>query len=131
MLELGFENVYHLQGGILNYLERVAAEDSRWQGECFVFDQRVAVDRDLAEGGYVQCHACRRPLSAADVASPDYREGVSCPKCIDETDEERRQRLEERRRQVALAEQRGEAHIGAKPGASSLRETAEASKKTV
>ncbi len=116
MLELGFEDVYHLQGGILNYLERVPEEDSRWQGECFVFDQRVAVDRDLAEGGYVQCHACRRPLSAADVASPGYREGVSCPKCIDETDAERRLRLEERRRQVELAAQRGETHIGAKPG---------------
>ncbi len=131
MLDLGFEDVYHLQGGVLNYLERVPAENSRWEGECFVFDQRVAVDRDLAEGSYVQCHACRRPLSAADVASPDYREGVSCPKCVGETDAERRLRLEERRRQVALSKQRGEAHIGQKPRASSLRRTAEESKKTV
>ncbi len=131
MLELGFEDVYHLQGGVLNYLERVPAADSRWQGECFVFDQRVAVDRDLAEGGYVQCHACRRPLSAADVASPEYREGVSCPWCIDQTDAERRLRLEERRRQVALSEQRGEAHIGQKPRAPSLHRSAEKSKKTV
>ncbi len=114
MLELGFDEVYHLQGGIINYLETVPAEENRWQGECFVFDQRVAIDRDLAEGGYVQCHACRRPLSTEDMQSPDYREGVSCPRCINEADEDRRARLEERRRQVALAAERGDAHIGAK-----------------
>ncbi len=81
MLELGFDEVYHLQGGILNYLEKTPAEDNRWDGECFVFDTRVAVDRDLAEGGYVQCHACRRPLSSNDLKLPAYREGVSCPHC--------------------------------------------------
>jgi UPF0176 protein len=114
MLELGFREVYQLQGGILNYLETVPAEENYWDGECFVFDTRVAVDRDLSEGGYVQCHACRRPLSTADIESPDYREGVSCPRCVDEGDEDRRARLEERRRQVRLAAERGEAHIGAK-----------------
>ncbi len=114
MLELGFDEVYHLQGGILNYLTEVDEQDNRWQGECFVFDTRVAVDRDLAEGGYVQCHACRRPLGAEELASSDYREGVSCPLCIDESDDDRRARLEERRRQVALAAQRGESHIGPK-----------------
>lgn len=81
MLELGFDEVYHLQGGILNYLKEVGDADNHWQGECFVFDKRVAVDRDLAEGGYVQCHACRRPLSSADLESDDYVEGVSCPHC--------------------------------------------------
>ncbi len=114
MLELGFDEVYHLQGGIINYLETMPPDENLWQGECFVFDQRVAIDRDLAEGGYVQCHACRRPLSVEDLQSPDYREGVSCPRCVNETDEDRRARLEERRRQVALAAERGEAHIGAK-----------------
>jgi len=114
MLELGFDEVYHLQGGILNYLEKIPAEQNRWDGECFVFDTRVAVDRDLAEGGYVQCHACRRPLSSADLESPDYCEGVSCPRCVNETDEDRRARLEERRKQILLAKERGEAHIGAK-----------------
>lgn len=114
MLELGFEEVYHLQGGILNYLQEMPEAGNRWQGECFVFDTRVAVDRDLAEGGYVQCHACRRPLSAADLQSPDYREGMSCPHCANEIDEERAARLDERRKQVALAEQRGEKHIGQK-----------------
>jgi UPF0176 protein len=114
MQELGFDRVYQLQGGILNYLETVGVEQNRWQGECFVFDTRVAVDRDLAEGGYVQCHACRRPLSSEDLESADYREGVSCPKCIAELDPDRAARLEERRRQVALARERGQAHIGAK-----------------
>jgi len=114
MMQLGFDEVYQLQGGILNYLEQVRDADSRWQGECFVFDSRVAVDHDRAEGGYVQCHACRRPLSSDDLASPDYREGVSCPNCIDQLEPERAVRLEERRRQVALAERRGDRHIGAK-----------------
>ena len=115
MLALGFREVYQLQGGILNYLEQMRNDDNRWRGECFVFDGRVAVDRDLAEGGYVQCHACRWPLSNEDLASPDYREGVSCPRCIAGLDTERAGRLEERRRQVALARERGERHIGAVP----------------
>ncbi len=114
MLELGFDEVYHLQGGILKYLEDMPADANRWDGECFVFDTRVAVDRDLAEGGYVQCHACRRPLSTEDLVSPDYKEGVSCPKCVGELDEERAERLEERARQVDLARQRGDTHIGPK-----------------
>jgi UPF0176 protein len=114
MLELGFEEVYHLQGGILNYLTEMPEEENRWRGECFVFDTRVAVDKDLAEGGYVQCHACRRPLSVGDLESPAYREGVSCPHCVSEVDEDRAMRLEERRKQVALAEQRGDRHIGQK-----------------
>ena len=112
MQELGFDEVYHLQGGILNYLNDVPDDQNQWQGECFVFDTRVAVDRDQAEGNYVQCHACRRPLGPAELASDDYREGVSCPKCIDETDDDRRARLEERRKQVALAAERGDIHIG-------------------
>ena len=116
MMELGFDEVYQLQGGILRYLEEVAEENNRWDGECFVFDKRVAVDRDRAEGGYVQCHACRRPLSSEDLASPDYREGVSCPKCVGSLDEEREGRLEERRKQVALAKERGDQHIGASSG---------------
>lgn len=114
MQELGYSNVYQLQGGILNYLQHVDEQENRWRGECFVFDSRVAVDRDLAEGGYEQCHACRRPLSAEDLRSPAYREGVSCPQCIDQLEAERAVRLEERRRQVALARERGEKHIGAR-----------------
>ena len=82
MLELGYSEVYQLQGGILSYLEQMKEGSSLWDGECFVFDSRVAVDRDLAEGGYVQCHACRRPLSTEDIESADFVKGVSCPKCI-------------------------------------------------
>lgn len=114
MLELGFDDVYHLQGGILNYLSEVDEEESKWDGECFVFDTRVAVDRDLAEGGYVQCHACRRPLSTKDLQSPDYREGVSCPLCVNEADADRLERLEERQKQMTLAAERGETHLGRK-----------------
>ncbi len=110
--ELGFSEVYQLRGGILNYLENVPDKENRWQGECFVFDKRVAVDRDLAEGGYVQCHACRRPLSSEDLASPDYREGVSCPRCIAALEVDRAARLDDRRRPVVLARERGEKHIG-------------------
>lgn len=85
MLELGYKEVYQLQGGILNYLEQTRHGKNLWDGECFVFDSRVAVDRDLAEGGYVQCHACRRPLTTEDIASVDFVKGVSCPKCINES----------------------------------------------
>lgn len=114
MQELGFNEVYQLQGGILNYLETVPPAESQWQGECFVFDKRVALDHELAEGEYVQCHACRRPLNSTDLASPDYREGVSCPRCIGTLEKDRAVRLEERRKQVALARERGEAHVGAR-----------------
>ena len=111
MLELGFKNVYQLHGGVLKYLSEVPDSENQWHGECFVFDKRVAVDRDLAEGGYVQCHACRRPLSSEDLRSQDYREGVSCPKCVNDADHDRRQRLEERKKQVGLAARRGESHF--------------------
>jgi UPF0176 protein len=114
MLELGFDEVYHLQGGILKYLEEMPADENRWDGECFVFDTRVAVDRELAEGGYVQCHACRRPLSTEDMASPDYQEGISCPRCINDLDADRKERLGERQKQVELARERGDIHIGPK-----------------
>ncbi len=117
MLQLGFEEVYQLEGGILNYLEQLPPEENEWRGECFIFDTRVALDRDLAEGSYVQCHACRRPLSSEDLASPDYRAGVSCPKCIDTLEPGRAARLAERAKQVALADERGEKHIG--PGTES------------
>ena len=116
MLELGFDEVYHLQGGILKYLEEMPAEQNRWDGECFVFDTRVAVDRNLDEGGYVQCHACRRPLGEEELASPDYREGISCPRCINELDEDREASLAERQRQIELARERGDTHIGPKSG---------------
>ena len=112
----GFDEVYHLRGGILNYLERVPAEDSLWRGECFVFDNRVSVNHALEKGSYDQCHACRRPVSAADRKSPLYQPGVSCPACHDSKSDSARGRFREREKQVRLAKQRGEAHIGATAG---------------
>ncbi len=113
LLAEGFEAVFQLEGGVLNYLETVELNDNRWQGECFVFDQRVSLDDQLAEGSYEQCYACRRPLDAKALASLDYLEGVSCPNCVNELDEDRRAGLRERQRQVELATARGERHIGA------------------
>ena len=112
LLEQGFEEVYHLRGGILKYLEEVPEDDTRWHGECFVFDERVAVDHRLQRGHYDQCFACRHPVSAEDMASPAYQKGVSCPHCIDRQSDEQRARFAERQRQVELARQRGEQHIG-------------------
>ena len=112
LLSRGFREVVQLRGGILNYLENVERKDSLWEGECFVFDGRVAVDHELAEGEYEQCFACRRPLSQDDVASEKYQPGVSCPRCHDELTPEQRRRFSERQRQVELAESRGEKHIG-------------------
>lgn len=110
--EKGFAEVYHLEGGILKYLEEVPEAESKWQGECFVFDNRVTVGHGLTPGHYDQCHACRRPISAADKAHAHYEAGVSCPHCYEEVTEERRQRFIERERQVQLARARGEHHIG-------------------
>ncbi|MCX5955566.1 MAG: rhodanese-related sulfurtransferase [Cyanobacteria bacterium] len=112
LIEEGFEGVHHLQGGILRYLEAVDPAESRWQGDCFVFDQRVAVNHRLERGDHSLCHGCRMPLSPADRALPSYCEGVSCRHCIPRLAPEDRERFSERQRQVDLARRRGEAHIG-------------------
>nr|WP_137677989.1 rhodanese-related sulfurtransferase [Parerythrobacter lutipelagi] len=109
----GVEEVYHLKGGILKYLEQVPQAESRWNGECFVFDERVSVGHGLELGKHGLCRACRRPLSEADMASADYAEGVSCPHCIGERTEQQRARYAERQRQEELARKRGESHVGA------------------
>lgn len=109
--ELGFENVYHLKGGILKYLEDVPAAESMWQGECFVFDQRVTVRHGLEQGTYDQCYACRMPITEAEKLSEHYAKGVSCPHCYDKVTEEQRQRFMEREKQIQLAKARGEQHI--------------------
>ncbi len=109
----GIDEVYHLRGGILKYLEEVPPEQSRWQGECFVFDERVAVGHGLAPGTHALCRACRMPVSPEDRASPLYQEGVSCPACHATRDAAARAGYAERHRQVKLAEARGEAHVGA------------------
>ena len=109
----GFDEVYHLQGGILKYFEEVPESDSMWQGECFVFDNRVSVTHDLQKGSYDQCHACRLPITDADKTSPQYYPGVSCPACYDTKSSSDRGRFREREKQVQLAWSRGELHIGA------------------
>jgi UPF0176 protein len=96
MMEHGFQEVYHLKGGILKYLEEVPAEESLWQGECFVFDQRVAVREGLAIGTHEMCPSCGHPISEADKTSPHYQEGVSCPYCCDRLTEEKRSQKEAR-----------------------------------
>ena len=113
MQDFGFEEVYHLKGGILRYLEEVPREQSRWEGECFVFDGRVAVDHDLKPGQHGMCHACRMPLTPAETERPEYEPGVSCHHCLARIDNSRRQRFAERQKQIRLAQGRGEAHLGA------------------
>ncbi|MDF7777356.1 rhodanese-related sulfurtransferase [Sphingomonas sp. AOB5] len=109
----GLDQVYHLKGGILAYLEQVPEAESRWQGDCFVFDERVSVKHGLAQGEYGLCRACRMPVGADERASPLYIEGVSCPACHAERTDAQRSRYAERHRQAKLAEARGEAHVGA------------------
>lgn len=108
----GIEDVSHLKGGILKYLETIEAKDSLWEGECFVFDERVAVGQGLSPGTHSLCRACRMPLSPDESASADYVEGVQCPHCASERSDADRARYAERHKQVALAEKRGKRHVG-------------------
>jgi len=108
----GVDEVYHLQGGILKYLEEVPEEESLWQGGCFVFDERVAVKHGLQETGHILCRACRRPLAPADLLRPEYEAGVQCHHCVDEYSEADRARFRERQKQIKLARARGEEHLG-------------------
>jgi UPF0176 protein len=112
MKEQGFDEVYHLEGGILKYLEEVPKEQTLWQGECFVFDNRVAVDHDLKRGSYDQCHACRMPITEQEKTLDTYQEGLSCHHCFGTLTEEQKQRFSQRQKQMELAKARGEEHIG-------------------
>lgn len=108
----GFKEVYHLQGGVLKYLEEVDKADSMWNGECFVFDERVAVKHNLEQGQYDQCHACRYPITDADKQHQHYEKGVACPRCFGTRSTEQLNRYKERQHQIELAKARGEEHIG-------------------
>ena len=108
----GFENVFHLQGGILKYLEEIKEDESLWEGECFVFDDRVAVKHNLELGKYDQCHACRFPITDEDKEHPHYEKGASCPRCFGTKNSSQVSRYREREKQVQLAKSRGESHIG-------------------
>ncbi|MFT7587184.1 MAG: UPF0176 protein [Cellvibrionaceae bacterium] len=114
LLEMGFEEVFHLKGGILKYLEVVPKEESMWDGECFVFDDRVTVNHDLLPGEHEMCFACKRPLSPQELAHADYHIGVSCQHCINEVSPAQKAAFQERQKQMALARKRGEKHIGKK-----------------
>jgi len=114
LLQNGFDEVYHLKGGILNYLEKIEPEESLWEGECFVFHHQVSVTHGLKDGQAVLCFGCRWPLSDDDLSSPDYEKGVSCPKCNEDLSDAKRESLRERQRQVELARKRKETHIGRK-----------------
>lgn len=111
MRQIGFDEVYHLKGGILKYLEVVPEDQSLWEGECFVFDERVSLKHGLAEGEHELCYGCQHPISPADRESPLFEEGVSCPRCHDSLSDERRARYRERQRQITLALARGEQHL--------------------
>jgi UPF0176 protein len=110
--EQGFDEVYHLEGGILKYLEEVPADNSMWDGECFVFDNRVSVGHGLEPGDYQLCHACRMPLSAEDRQNEHFQEGLSCHHCFDKVTDKQRKRFQERQHQLELARERGEHHLG-------------------
>ncbi|WP_412565062.1 rhodanese-related sulfurtransferase [Thalassobius sp. MITS945101] len=116
LMSQGVEDVYHLKGGILKYLEEVPQEDSSWEGECFVFDGRVSVGHGLEEGPHVLCHACRRPILPADQKRPEFEDGVTCHLCINEKSEADKARFRERQKQIELAKKRGETHMGGSRG---------------
>ena len=110
----GFKNVFHLKGGILKYLEKIDVEDSKWKGECFVFDDRVSVKHDLSEGEYDLCHGCRTPITEQDKLSSNYVKGVSCQHCINEKTTEQVKRYKSRQKQINLAKTKNENHLGPK-----------------
>lgn len=112
LLQRGVTDVFHLKEGILKYLEDVPADQSLWQGDCFVFDQRVSVGHGLVPGPHLLCHACRRPLLPADTTRPEYEDGAQCHHCVDEYTPEQREAFRERQRQIALARARGDVHLG-------------------
>ena len=113
MKQQGFEEVYHLKGGILKYLEEIEQTESLWDGECFVFDDRVAVNHALEKGAYDQCHACRYPITEEDKQHSHYVPGISCHRCHDKLSDEQKSRFAEREKQIQLAKARNEEHIGA------------------
>ena len=115
LLKHGFREVFHLRGGILNYLQKTPEAESLWEGDCFVFDHRVSVKHRLEQGAHEICFGCRWPLTGGEMQSPQYEAGVSCPRCADGLTPERRERLRERHRQVMLARSRNEQHIGHQP----------------
>jgi len=114
MKNKGFKKVYHLKGGVLKYFESVSKDKSLWDGECFVFDDRVSVKHDLSIGNYDMCHGCRMPITENDKKTKKYIRGVACPNCFDQTTEEQKSRYKSRQKQMELAKQRNQKHLGPK-----------------
>ena len=114
MKNKGFKKVYHLKGGVLKYFESVSKDKSLWDGECFVFDDRVSVKHDLSIGDYDMCHGCRMPITENDKKTKKYIRGVACPNCFDQTTEEQKSRYKSRQKQMELAKQRNQKHLGPK-----------------
>ena len=112
MLKVGFKNVFHLKGGIIKYLETIPKSESKWEGECFVFDNRVALEHEMNPGTYIICNACGEPLSNKVLTSPEFDKGISCPKCYDKLTEKQIMKATERQKQIEFAKKRGEVHIG-------------------
>ena len=112
MKKEGFTNVYHLEGGILKYLEKTSKIETLWDGECFVFDDRVALDNQLEVGSYQMCYACRMPLKKSELKYEKYEKGVSCHYCYDKTSDERKKRFISRLKQIEIAKSRGQEHLG-------------------
>ena len=112
MIEKGFDEVYHLKGGILKYLETIPENDSNWEGDCFVFDQRISVKHNLKQGDFKQCYGCKMPLSEKDYSDKNYIKGISCPYCYNKLTDDQKNRFAQRQKQIGLSEIRGEGHIG-------------------
>lgn len=120
LLGQGIEEVFHLKGGILRYLEEMPATDSTWQGTCFVFDGRVSVGHGLAIGPHELCHGCRHPILSADKQRPEFEAGVCCHLCHDKTSEDAKARFRERQKQIRLSRARGQEHLGSQPSPAPL-----------
>ncbi|URQ69097.1 rhodanese-related sulfurtransferase [SAR86 cluster bacterium] len=114
MKKEGFKNVFHLKGGVLKYFEDITTDQSKWIGECFVFDDRVSLDHNLDEGSYDMCHGCRMPITKQDKESKYFIKGVSCPACFASKTDEQKSRYMSRQKQIDLAKSRNESHIGPK-----------------
>ena len=114
LLGIGFDEVLQLEGGILKYLEEIDPNDSQWEGECFVFDERVSLKHGLIKGDYDMCHACRMPIDENDKTSQHYVEGVSCPRCYDFHSKEKKEGFTERQKQIQIAKKQNKTHIGQK-----------------
>lgn len=114
LINFGFKHIHQLEGGIINYLDKISENNSIWKGECFVFDERVSVNHLLQKGSYIQCFACRHPLSKNDIKSKDYQKGISCPNCVNLQTKKQQRRFSERERQIKISKTKGISYFGSK-----------------